>query len=98
MNGGRTADGVQDAVDPLKGPVGLLGVAGQVGLVYLDDIGVDLSYLGRQGLGQGEGQIRQRVVMVIQQRFGKHVRPRQGELERMSRQAARFGEIPGQIQ
>ena len=69
---------------------------GQVRLVHLHDVGVQVAHLLGQGVGQGMGHLGGVPVMLVDQRLGQHVRAGDGELEGVPGQ--RLGPCAGQGQ
>jgi len=76
------AGAVEHMVDRLVCPDGVLWVAGEIGLVHLQDRRVDRLDLAAQHLGDGHGQTGQVAIVAVQQRFRQHVGCGHGELER----------------
>jgi hypothetical protein len=56
-------------------------MAGQVGLVDLHHVGVEVAHLLGEHIGQGVGEIGGGAVVAVEQRLGQHVRAGEGELE-----------------
>ena len=86
MHGGGRLDGIKDLVDGVRRPLPFIWAARQVGLVNLDDIGIEMAHLFGQHLGDGVRQRGQVVVTVVDQRLGQHVRAGQGEFQRFGGQ------------
>ena len=72
-------DAAQREVERLVRPLGVLGVAGQVGLVHLDHRRVDRLNLFAQHLGERHRQRANVTVLPVDQCAGQHVRRGEGE-------------------
>ena len=72
-------DAAQREVERLVRPLGILGVAGQVGLVHLDHRRVDRLNLFAQHLGERHRQRANVSVLPVDQCAGQHVRRGEGE-------------------
>ena len=96
VHGRRARHRVEHAVDGRCGPLPFVGVARQVGLVDLHDVGVEVLHLLGQRVGNGMRHLRRVAVVLVDQRLGQHVRAGDGELEGARRQ--RLGPRAGQRQ
>jgi len=88
---GRGRDGVQHPVDGFQRPGPLVGRAGQVGLVHLDDGRAEVPDLLREHIRDGHGERRWIAIVGIERHLGQHVRTRQGELHWLR------GQLPGPL-
>ena len=76
-------DRVEDAVDRLRGKLGVFGSTRKVGLVDLDASGLDGSHLRGQDVGEREGQSRLVAIVGVEQHAREHVRAGQREFDRV---------------
>ena len=93
-----TARAVEHMVDRLIRPGGVLRVAGQIGLVDLEDGRVNGLDLAAQHFSDGHGQAGQVTVVSVQQRLRQHVGRGHGELERDRCQLLHHLPAGGQVQ
>ena len=91
-------DTAQRVVERLVRPVGVLGVAGQVGLVHLDHRRVDRLDLFAEHFGERHRQITDVAVMPVDQRAGQHVRRCEGEHCVGAGEASKALPVPRQIE
>lgn len=81
---GAGGDSVEDAVHGFSGEGGIGGVAGDVGLIDLDTGGGQAGHLGGENVGDGEGEVAEISVVMVEQGARQHVGAGDGELERAS--------------
>ena len=75
-----------------------VGIARYVRFVHLHTRAIQVSDLRRQRIGDGESELREIVVVLVQQGAGKHVGTRGSELEWSARHAGGAGAVFGQVQ
>ena len=73
VHGGGAGHGVEDAVDGLGRELGVLGTAGEVGLVHLHDRRVDGAHLLGEHVGERQGEGAQVAVVGVEQHPRQHV-------------------------
>ena len=86
VDGRCVRNGIQDDIERACSPLGLFGMARDVGFIQLDDLSVNLRNLRRQDLTDRVRQILNTTVMPIEQGLAQHVGTRHCELERGVRQ------------
>jgi hypothetical protein len=72
----RRLHGVEDAIDGRRRPLPFLGMAGQVRLVELDDVGIEVRDLLGEDVGDRVRKLGRVGVVTVEQRLGEHVRAR----------------------
>ena len=98
MDRRQAAYRVEHPVDRLGGPLPFLRRAGQVGLVDLHHVGIEMTDLFGQHVGDRQGERRRVRVMPVDQGLGQHVRPGQRELQRRTGQPPRHPAGAGQVE
>ncbi|MCG3162045.1 MAG: hypothetical protein JMDDDDMK_03273 [Acidobacteria bacterium] len=89
---------VENNVDRGGGPFSFIGMAGDVGFVNLDHVGVNLGDLFCQRARQRQRHVRIISVVMIHQRLREHMRPGQSEFHRMTSAGSRAAIIVEQHQ
>ena len=98
MHRRRAFDRIEHPVDCRRRPFPFVGAARQVGLVELDNLGVDVGDLPGEHVGDRHGELRGVGVVLVFQGLGQHVRAGEGEFERPRRQRVGARRRVGQIE